>query len=145
MAELRIKGQETQVFLIEDGDPQLQISAIRNTDITFDLELLEEGYLGETFNRVDSVFNTVSVKFEAHLVKADLIRISGRIVDKAKRRIGAGTRIDMLTNFVFPEGDLIAIGVRDIQFAPIPISIAGRADFVSVTMDGKASEYEFTE
>ena len=145
MSELRIKGQETQVTVIQDGDPLLQITAIRNTDISFDLEQIEEGYIGETFNRMDSIFNTVSVKLELHLVRKDVILLSGRIVDRAKRRVGGVTRIDVLTTFVFPEGDLLGIGISDVQFAPIPISIASRSDYVTLTLDGKASEFEFIE
>lgn len=145
MAELRIKGQETAVTIIQDGEPQLQITAIKNTDISFDLEQLEEGYLGETFNRMDSVFNTMSIKLEAHMVRKDLITLADRIVARAKRRVGGVIRIDVLTTLVFPEGDLIAIGIRDVQFAPIPISIASRTDYVTQTLDGKASEYELIE
>ena len=145
MAELRLKGQETAVIVIEDGEPQLTITAIRNTDISFDLEQLEEGYLGETFNRMDSVFNTMSIKFEAHMVRKTLILLADKIVARAKRRVGGVTRIDVLTTLIFPEGDLISIGIRDVQFAPIPISIASRTDYVTQTMDGKASEYELVQ
>lgn len=145
MAALRIKGQETSVVIIEDGEPQLIIDTIRNTDISFDLEQQEEGYLGETFNRMDSVFNTMSIKLEAHMSTRDLILLADKIVTRAKRRAGGVVRVDILTTFVFPEGDLIGIGIRDVQFAPIPIGIASRTDYVNQTLDGKASEYELVQ
>jgi hypothetical protein len=77
--------------------------------------------------------------------KKDLIKLADKIVKRAKRRVGGVLRIDMLTTLVFPEGDLISIGIRDVQFAPIPISIASRTDYVTITLDGKASEYELIE
>ena len=145
MAELRIKGQETQVVIVEDGDPQLRISSIKNTDLTFNLEKLKEGYLGETFDRLDSVFSSVAMRLDLHLVRKDLIVLADKIVQRAKRRVGGVVRIDMLTNFVFPEGDIIAIAVRDVQFGEIPLSIGGRTEYVQLSLDGEASEYELVE
>ena len=138
----RLKGQETVVTILKDGELQLRIDSISDAEVTFELEILEEGYLGETSNRFDSIFNGMTIRATGHLTNTQLITLADAIVSRAQRRAGGAVRVDMAMSLVFPGGDLVTIAIPDAQFQSIPISDGGREEYVEWTLEAKASEFE---
>lgn len=136
----RIKGQESRVIILEGGNPLYAIDTIKSTDLEFDFELIQEGYLGETFDRFDEVFNGLKVSLDIHMSTAAAMDLAFRVRDRAQRRAGGFTRIDLLTTFSFGNGDRRGITARDIYFEPIPISIGGRKEHISMKLSGACSE-----
>ena len=59
---LRLKGQETQIRMLRNGAPTEVANAISNFEMTDELEVLEEEYLGETEARYDVVYLPLVVK-----------------------------------------------------------------------------------
>lgn len=142
MPQQRIKGQETIITIIKDGDLQARIDSISDSEISFDLEILEEGYLGETGNRFDAIFNGMTIRLTGHLTNKQMIDLTEAIVNRAKRRAGGAGRIDIATTLVFPGGDLVNIGIPDVQFGAFPFNTGGRSEYVQFTIEGKASDFE---
>ncbi len=142
MPQQRIKGQETVVTVMLDGQLQARIDSISDAEVTFELEILEEGYLGETANRYDSIFNGMTIRAVGHLTNTQLITLAEAIVARAQRRAGGAVRIDMALSLVFPGGDLVTIAIPDVQFQSIPVSDGGREEYVQWTLEAKASEFE---
>lgn len=142
MPQQRIKGQETVVTVMLDGQLQARIDSISDAEVTFELEILEEGYLGETANRFDSIFNGMTIRAVGHLTNIQLIELANAIVQRAQRRAGGAVRIDMALSLVFPGGDLITIAIPDVQFQSIPVADGGREEYVQWTLEAKASEFE---
>lgn len=142
MVQQRIKGQETVVTILSDGEFQARIDSIASAEITFELEVLEEGYLGETSNRYDSIFNGMSLSLSGHLTNRQFIQLSQAIVNRAQRRTGAAARIDVGLTLAFPGGDLVTLAIPDVQFGPIPFNDSSRSDYVEFTLEGSSSEFE---
>lgn len=138
----RLKGQDTIVTILKDGDLQARISAIQSCEVSFDLDLLEEDYLGEVASRFDSIFKGCTVRISIHHENRQGIDMIDAIVKKAQRRAGGATQIDVATTLVFPNGDLVTIGLQDVQFGPAPVNSGGRAEYVETSYEGKASDYE---
>lgn len=138
----RIKGQEIQVLIISGGTLQARISEISNSEITFELEILEEGYLGRKSNDFDMIFNGMTVKIEAHMSNDQAIQFTQAVVDRAARRTGEGARIDVVHVFEFDNGQFVTITVPNLQFQSIPISNGGRGEYVSISFEGKSSSFE---
>lgn len=136
----RLKGQETRVQILENGEPLFAIDTIKQSNFDFNFEKLQEGYLGETFDRFDEVFNGLDVGLTVHMATADAIDLAFRIRDRAQNRIGGGLRIDLLTTLIFPGGDIRGMAARDIFFEPIPIQFNSRKEFVSLELKGSCSE-----
>lgn len=142
MPQQRIKGQETIITILQDGDLRSRIDSITDAEVSFDLEILEEGYLGETANRFDAIFNGMGIKLTGHLTNKQFIDFTQAIVGRAQRRAGGAIQIDIATTLVFPGGDLVNIGIPDVQFGAVPFSDGGREEYVEWTLEGKASEFE---
>jgi hypothetical protein len=142
MAGPRIKGQEVFISILSDGQLQARIDSIQSCDIEFELDLLEENYLGETATRYDSIFNGVAVTIEGHATNTQSLDLTEAIIARAQRRTGGAVRIDVAGSFKFPNGDFPTIAIVDVFFESVPISTGAREEFVSFTLTGKASEFK---
>ena len=137
----RIKGQEVSLVILADDQPQTTIDTIQSAELEWEIELLEEGYLGETSNRVDSVYNVIRVMVEGHINNQSYLELADAIASRARNRVGGATRIDIVGSFAFPNGQFPSVVVSDVYFENIPFNIGARNEFVSFTLTGKASDY----
>lgn len=135
----RVKGQEVELFIIKDGRVVTSFSEIRSFEIEWQLELKSEGYLGETTNRKDSVFNGIRGKIEIHSSNKDVFDVVQALVDKARRRT-AGTIFKINATLKYPNGDRPRISIPDVEFGGLPMNISSRTDYVSFSLDFEASE-----
>lgn len=137
MAGQRLKGQETEILFVENNVPLSTLVDIKSFEIEIQLEILKEGYLGETNDRRDSVYRGYSGKMEAHFETRDILDFAVRLVDKARRRT-PGARVNCKTTLSLPGGDRVRVMLKDLEFGPIPLNIAGRTDYVttSLTFEG---------
>lgn len=135
----RIKGQETEIILIVNSQPQFNITTIKNFDFSWDLETTDEGYMGETTNRKDSIYKGVSGKIGLHIENQDILKFAAAIIDKARRRT-PGTRINIKTALNFPNGQRPKIIIPDAEFGQLPFSFPDRASYLDVTVNYAAAE-----
>lgn len=135
----RIKGQEVEAIIIVDGAPQRTITAIRSIEVAFQLEMLSEGYLGETTNRRDALFRGVRGRMEMHMENADVFTLIQKIIERARNR-QAGTRINVKATLRYPNGDRPRVVIPDVEFGEIPMNFASRSDYGTVSLDFEAQE-----
>lgn len=138
MAE-RIKGQETEVMLLVDGKTQAALTDVKSFEMAFMLDILSEGYLGETTERKDTIFKGVRGNLELHFESADVFKFFTAVVDKARRRT-PGTKINVKTTLNFPGGDRPRVIIPNVSFGEIPISFGSRDDYGSIKLEWEAAE-----
>jgi hypothetical protein len=139
MSDVRIKGQETEVLLIVDGEVFDTVTDVRSFEVAAKLETKEEGYLGEKTNRYDEIFNGVRGRMELHFENPDVFDLMFKIVDRAKRRT-PGTQINIKSTLNFPSGDRTRVIIQDAYFGEMPVSFASRGDYGTVSLDFQASD-----
>lgn len=135
----RIKGQEVEVLLVVDGSPQDTITDVKSFEIGFQLDILSEGYLGETTDRKDSIFKGVRGNMELHFENPDVFKLFTAIVNKARRRT-PGTKINIKSTLNFPGGQRPRVVIPNVEFGEIPVTFGSRADYGTVKLDFEASE-----
>lgn len=139
MASARLKGQEVSVIIIQDSVPLDAITDVRSFEFTFELEQKDDGYLGETTNRKDSVFKGITGRMELHTSNKKTFKLIQSAVDKARRRT-PGVRINIKAAFNYPNGDRARITITDVEFGAFPVNASSRSDFVTVGVSFSASE-----
>lgn len=137
----RIKGQEVEVIVIVDGEPQSTVTTVRSLEVAIQMETMSEGYLGETTNRKDDIFRGVRGRIEFHLENDDVFTLIKTIVDRARRRV-AGVVINMKATLRFPNGDRPRVIIPDVKFGEIPLNFGSRSDYGTLGLDFEASEYQ---
>ena len=137
----RVKGQEVSIAITVDGSLQTQIDTIQSCEIEFEMELMEEGYLGEVADRVDAVFKLMRLSLTGHANSQAYLELADSIVKRAQNRSGGAVQIDVVGSFAFPNGDFPSIVVPDVYFESIPFNIGGRNEFVEFPLAGKGSRY----
>lgn len=136
----RVKGQETEVLLVLDGKVQNTITTIKSFEIAFQLEILKEGYLGETTDRRDEIFRGVRGKLELHINNQDIFDLVQSVVDRAQRRT-SGVKVNVKSTINFPNGQRPRIIIPDVSFGEVPLNFAGRSDYGTVSLDWEASNF----
>ena len=134
MAQTRIKGQEVELILMENGSPAQNFSFIRSTELTWQTELIQEGYLNETTDRYDTIFKGVKGKAEMHFDSPDILTLIQRVVERARNRV-AGTQWNVKQTLNFPNGRRARILAKDIFFGPFPLNFGSRAAYGAVSID----------
>lgn len=131
----RIKGQEVVINIINDGVLEDTLTSIQSFNDEDMLEIKQQGYLGETSNRGDDIYNGTKFDFELHLQSQAWFNFKNAILDRAKRR-----KPDLVFNvtvtYFFPNGDTPTITYPDVKWGPIPKTVASRGDYVKVKMEG---------
>jgi len=140
MAEQRIKGQEVEVIIVEGGQPLNTIRDVRSFDISAQLEILSEGYLGETTDRRDEIYRGFSGSMELNFENPDILDFTRRIVDRARRR-EPGLVINVKATLQFPSGKRTRVLLKDVFFGEVPMSFGSRSDYGTVSLSFEGSDY----
>lgn len=136
----RVKGQDVEVLLIVDSQIIRSITAVKSFEMKAQLEMLDEGYLGEKTNRKDSIYKGVSATIELNFDSPDIFDLFDKVIQKAKRRT-PGTKINVKATLNFPNGVRKRVLIPDCEFGELPMSFGSRSDFGSVSLDLSASDY----
>jgi len=139
--ELRVIGQQVTVRLTRDNELLNEITAIKDFNFEMRTRILSEGYLGETANRQDEIFEEVGGSFTVHPEGTDVLDLQRKIFERASRRIAGATVISATFRTVFPDGSVARITIPDMKFDPIPFNPGARDGYVSMTFTYKASSY----
>lgn len=136
----RIKGQEVELIFVEDNVPRTDIADVRSFEMEAQLDILKEGYLGETTDRRDSVYRGYSGRVELHFENRGIIDFARRLINKARRRT-AGARVNMKVTLVFPEGDRVRVVLKDLSFGSIPIGFGSRSDYGTISLSFEGEDF----
>jgi hypothetical protein len=130
----RIKGSEVNVIMTSPQGREESIDAVGSIDFTIQLELLNEGYLGESSNRYDDIFNGIEGTLELHLERGAFFALIERIKQRAQRRTPSSDRFDFMFVFNFPNGDRVRTLFSDVFFGAIPVNSNARGEYVSASI-----------
>lgn len=137
----RIKGQEVEVLLILDGEQQEAITAIRSFEVELMNEIISEGYLGESTDRVDDIFRGVSGTIGLHFEDSRIWTLFVNIINRSKRRT-PGSTINIKTTLNFPNGQRPRIIYPNCFFGAIPIGFGSRSDYGEVTLNFQCDDFD---
>jgi len=135
----RIRGQEVEILMIANGVPLVNITDVRSFEMSFQLETQTEGYLGETTNRKDSIFNGIRGRLELHYSDQEVFQLIQTLVDKARRRT-PGAVINIKATLNFANGDRPRVLIPNVEFGEVPLSFGSRTDYGTISLDFEASE-----
>ena len=135
----RLRGQEVEVRIVANGTLENSITAVATFDETFKLEKKEDGFLGETNNRYDHIFQGIEGKLEFHVNSNDWMLFQNVIKLQAQRKT-PNTQINLTRTDYYANGQTSIITYADCKFGPSPTSVAGRGEFVKVSLDFSCSD-----
>lgn len=135
----RIRGQETEVRIIKDGVLYDTITKITKFNAELMLEVKSQGFLGGTTEEKDEIFNGVKYGFEAQLDSGTWFVMEDAIIKRAKR-LTPDVQFTIVTTLYFSSGETKLMVIPDAKFGAIPLDIPERKDYVTVKIDGEASD-----
>lgn len=138
----RVKGQEIQLFMTQNGQTLAQLDSIQDTEVTIKLRILEEGYVGETSQRYDDVFDGFAANLTAHMTTGAVYDIVQAIIDRARRRV-PGTVFNLKMSVQFPNGERKRVMISNLFFGEIPNAVPKRDQYASIKFTVAATSGRF--
>jgi hypothetical protein len=139
----RVKGQEVQILWVAGGNLQDTLTDTKDFEFGPKLEIKEEGFLGETTNRHDEVYNGIKFSGTLQLHTQDWFGMQQTIIQRARRQ-----QPDVVFNVSavldFPNGQTPSILISDAHFGPQTQQVRSRGDYVTVKIDGAADDFTYT-
>lgn len=125
--------------MLVDGEPRENLRFAQSLDFTFKTEIKQEGFLGETTDRYDSVFHGVEGKTQHQFDTPEPFNVVRLVVNKARSRT-PGTVFNLRATLRFPGGGKARVVFRDVAFGPMPVTVGSRSDYVKFSLDFACSE-----
>lgn len=139
MSDPRLKGQEIEIRVFAAGVRVTEIAAIGSFNDQTNLELKEDGFLGEPVNRFDEVLNGFGGDFEFQVTEASWIEFQEQIIARAKRE-QPELRFNVIRTDFFANGSTLIITYEDVNWGAQPTAVASRGDFVKVRAEFRSSK-----
>lgn len=136
----RIKGQEIEVGLVAGNRLRAELNDIRSFEMEYQLEILAEGYLGETTKRRDAVFNGISGSMSIHCHDQEILVLATEVVAKARRRGPPDYQVNIKVTLNFPNGQRPRIIIPNCELGALPIKIGGRTEYLEGTVSFEAEQ-----
>ncbi len=140
MATKRLRGEQVEIKLIQNGAPVDTWKALASGSLTCKNDILEEEFLGETAPRFDAIFKGWSMDLELQMESAAEETFVDAVQAKNQRRAGAPVRFDIVWTNTYPTGQVTLRVLEDIEFGEFKIDAGGRSDFVKLSFDGSCSQ-----
>ncbi len=141
MAGERLRGSETFITILVDGVAEEKIDSITSSSFGPEIEITKDQFLGEQGPRYDMFFDGVQFSIEGQLTGPAFLRFQEKIIAKARRTVGAAVRIDVTSTVLFPGGEVETVIFTDCVFGASPITVGGRTEHVTWTLEGNCSDY----
>lgn len=131
---LRIKGQEVSVTVSAGGVLIAEFTDITQFDGTEKFRKLEQGYLGQTTNQHDDIYDGFDGNMTMHMFKDAFHDFEQRVKDRAKR-ITPDLVVNITATFVYPDAPVRRKFLPDVKFGPMNMTASARGDYVAVKLD----------
>lgn len=136
----KLRGQNTSLNVVSATDGvRDEFSDIRNMTVTFQRDVISEGYINQTTEQKDADFKGVAFKFEAHSRKKKIVDIVDRI-NRITRGL-SNDAINIVTTLRFPDGPKRVI-IPNAEFGDLEIGVGGKAEYVTFPFQGEADDYQ---
>jgi len=137
----RIRGQEASVSLADTLSGQTFFTAaLKTASFTYDMDLLEEGYLGEVTGRKDDIFNGIDGDMEVDIQDPNVFDLVDRIVLRAQDRLPQTLVFTLTLRLLFRDGQVRVLTFSDLYFGAQEYSIGGRDEYISGKLPWKCSQ-----
>jgi len=137
---LRLIGQDTRINVVHETTGLLAgFDDVQSFTMTHQREVLDEGYLDQTTNQKDSVYNGVAFEITLHSETRKILTEFVETLNSVTRSRVAGASIQIVTTFNFADGQARYI-IPACEFGDIPINAGGRAEYVEFSFSGQASQ-----
>jgi hypothetical protein len=135
----RIKGQEVALAFATPNGPAEGLEDVVSFEWELMMEILQEGYLGETADRFDDIYRGASGTMEMHMEQQAAFAFQQQVQDRAERRSPAAGVFNATASFAFPNGQRPRITFENIFFDAQAMRTTDRGSYVAVTVPWKCT------
>lgn len=130
----RVKGEDTNLTFSTPTGPAEGMDLIESWEATLQIEIMRQGYIGETTDRRDEVFRGCAGQCVLHMESAGYFRFTQLVQDRAQRRSPAAGKFNVTSSIKFNDGSRVRLTFEDVKFGELPLRTPGRSDHMAGTI-----------
>lgn len=140
---MRAKGQNMKLSVLDAAGTPLVGIAVKSFEMTPQLEVQSEGYLGEDSDRRDDIYNGVTGSLELHFETQDVLTFMRSAIDRAKNKTNSVV-FTISGQVELPNGQTPKIDIPDVRFGNMPLNFGSRTDYGTISLSFEAADYTYT-
>lgn len=134
MPSQRLRGQETSILIVRDGQLEDTLTNVRNFNWEHQLEISSLGYLGMKSELKDEIVKGAKGDLELHLSSQAWFQFVQAILSRATRET-PDVVFNITSVMSFPNGETFSMTFPDIKFGAIPHSTSAREEYLTVKLE----------
>jgi len=139
MAVTRIRGQELEIRLVQDGILLDTLTAIQSFEWNPRFATMEADRLGATTTELDDIYHGVSGRMQMHLESGAYANFLKAARDRARRV--RNVTFSIVGTYTNPDGTQTRIALPNIFFDESSVSASERAGFVTFSIAFKSEDF----
>jgi len=139
----RVRGQETQLLITKNGNVVREVTAIKSFNGEFEIQVNQQGYLGETADRFDEVYKGFKGDMEFDIDDDSTFGFITDLVARAQRRDAVLFQVNINVSFRFSNGQTRKLQMPNVVFGNIPLKVPDRYSKVSISLSVQCGEAKF--
>jgi hypothetical protein len=130
-------------MLLKSNQVLTEINAVQSFELEFMLDLISEGYLGETTDRKDDIFRGCRGRLTIHMDREGVFDFINAVVRRARTASNEDNLIkfQILAQLDFPQGQTLNVTLPDVRFGSVPVNVGDRGSYPTMDIEFEASEY----
>jgi hypothetical protein len=136
---LRLRGEEIQIRVISGSNVVTSLTSISNFTDTMLLEIKQDGFIGENFDRFDDIFSGYKGGFEMQPNTSEWYDFQERVRQRATRE-DPTLVFNIIKTMFFANGQTVIITFKDVKWGEIDDSTGGRKEYAKVKWSWSCSE-----
>lgn len=137
--EPRLLGTDISIRLVRDGAPATSINAVGSFNDSVELEMKQDGFLGEPVDRFDTIHHgykgDLEFQVNRHTWETDFV---ASIEARARREVF--TVFNVVRTSRYSNGQSSIATYKEVAWGPIPSNLPSRADYLKVKLSFGCSE-----
>jgi hypothetical protein len=130
----RLFGEDVELRFLRAAGVEQSLTDCHEFSVTDELVVKEFGYLGEANDRHTTIYKSTKGTAKFHVESGDAFRLKQDLIDRGRRKL-TYFKVNALSTFVFPNGDVVRIAFLDLQISNIKTEMAKRDDFIEFSFD----------
>ena len=142
MANRRVKGLNTEVLMAGPNGLYENITAIRDHELEFIVDVIQEGYLGEASSRRDDIFDGVRGNFTVHIEDPEVFKFVRSLIARSRSQYPDNSvSFAIETHVKFSDTSVEIIRIPNVHFTNVPVSMSGRKDYVTMRLSYESGDF----
>ncbi|RJO64870.1 MAG: hypothetical protein C4523_17710 [Myxococcales bacterium] len=139
MSVLTLRGDAVDISVEVNGQTKEVFTCAKSIDTTFNVDTEQVGYLGQSTDRTEEVFNGANATIELDQNTPEYLKLISFFVGRARQRL-PGVKVNVSAKYTFPTGETQTVILQDVKARNPQLTAKSRRERVGGKLEVHSDE-----